>query len=49
MKGMTKGSPVNEEVPPLLQGDGKIEVCLTGFVVCYDLHLKGYNGYGIIY
>ncbi|KAG1338411.1 putative Villin-2 [Cocos nucifera] len=26
LKGMTKGSPVNEEVPPLLQGGGKIEV-----------------------
>ncbi|XP_010922147.1 villin-2 [Elaeis guineensis] len=26
VKGMSKGSPVNEEVPPLLQGGGKIEV-----------------------
>ncbi|XP_031398722.1 villin-3 isoform X2 [Punica granatum] len=26
VKGMTKGSPVNEEVPPLLEGGGKMEV-----------------------
>ncbi|KAI8562275.1 hypothetical protein RHMOL_Rhmol03G0022600 [Rhododendron molle] len=26
VKGMTKGAPVNEEVPPLLEGGGKIEV-----------------------
>ena len=28
VKGMTKGAPVNEEVPPLLEGGGKIEVLL---------------------
>ncbi|GFY80564.1 villin 3 [Actinidia rufa] len=28
VKGMTKGAPVNEEVPPLLEGGGKIEVWL---------------------
>ncbi|XP_057500774.1 villin-2-like isoform X2 [Actinidia eriantha] len=28
VKGMTKGTPVNEEVPPLLEGGGKIEVWL---------------------
>lgn len=27
VKGMSKGSPVNEEVPPLLEAGGKIEVC----------------------
>ena len=27
VKGMTKGSPINEEVPPLLEAGGKIEVC----------------------
>ncbi|KAL5124433.1 Villin-2 [Glycine soja] len=26
VKGMTKSTPVNEEIPPLLEGDGKIEV-----------------------
>ncbi|KAF5938277.1 hypothetical protein HYC85_025783 [Camellia sinensis] len=26
VKGMTKGAPINEEVPPLLEGGGKIEV-----------------------
>ncbi|KAL6987152.1 Villin-2 [Sarracenia purpurea var. burkii] len=26
VKGMSKGAPVNEEVPPLLEGGGKIEV-----------------------
>ncbi|CAK9183963.1 unnamed protein product [Ilex paraguariensis] len=26
VKGVTKGAPVNEEVPPLLEGGGKIEV-----------------------
>lgn len=26
VKGMTKGAPVNEEVPPLLEGGGKMEV-----------------------
>lgn len=26
VKGMTKGTPVNEEVPPLLDGGGKMEV-----------------------
>lgn len=26
VKGMTKGAPVNEEVPPLLEGCGKTEV-----------------------
>ncbi|XP_057467993.1 villin-2-like [Actinidia eriantha] len=31
VKGMTKGVPVNEEVPPLLEGGGKIEVwCING-------------------
>lgn len=29
VKGMSKGSPVNEEVPPLLEAGGKIEVCQT--------------------
>lgn len=26
LKGAAKSAPVNEEVPPLLEGDGKIEV-----------------------
>lgn len=26
VKGMAKGAPVNEEVPPLLEGGGKMEV-----------------------
>lgn len=26
VKGMTKSAPVNEEVPPLLEGGGKMEV-----------------------
>lgn len=26
MKGASKSAPVNEEVPPLLEGGGKIEV-----------------------
>lgn len=31
VKGMTKGAPVNEEVPPLLEGGGKMEVwCVDG-------------------
>ncbi|KAH7679275.1 Villin/Gelsolin protein [Dioscorea alata] len=31
MKGMTKGSPLNEEVPPLLEVGGKLEVwCING-------------------
>nr|XP_011468035.1 PREDICTED: villin-3-like [Fragaria vesca subsp. vesca] len=31
VKGMTKGTPVNEEVPPLLEGGGKMEVwCING-------------------
>ncbi|XP_052175214.1 villin-3-like isoform X2 [Diospyros lotus] len=31
VKGMTKGAPVIEEVPPLLEGGGKIEVwCING-------------------
>ncbi|XP_057488028.1 villin-2-like [Actinidia eriantha] len=31
VKGMTKGAPVNEEVPPLLEDGGKIEVwCING-------------------
>ncbi|XP_039126962.1 villin-2-like [Dioscorea cayenensis subsp. rotundata] len=31
MKGMTKGSPLNEEVPPLLEAGGKLEVwCING-------------------
>ncbi|XP_059668409.1 villin-2-like isoform X2 [Cornus florida] len=31
VKGMTKGAPVNEEIPPLLEGGGKIEVwCING-------------------
>lgn len=31
VKGMTKSSPVNEEVPPLLEGGGKLEVwCING-------------------
>ncbi|GAB4851616.1 hypothetical protein Ancab_031018 [Ancistrocladus abbreviatus] len=31
VKGMTKGAPVNEEVPPLLEGNGKIEIwCIDG-------------------
>ncbi|GMP86850.1 hypothetical protein CsSME_00039475 [Camellia sinensis var. sinensis] len=28
VKGMTKGAPINEEVPPLLEGGGKLEVWL---------------------
>ena len=27
VKGMSKSAPVNEEVPPLLEGGGKMEVC----------------------
>ncbi|KAJ6968159.1 hypothetical protein NC653_036182 [Populus alba x Populus x berolinensis] len=31
LKGMTKSAPVNEEVPPLLEGGGKMEVwCING-------------------
>ncbi|PRQ44743.1 putative villin headpiece, villin/Gelsolin, ADF-H/Gelsolin-like domain-containing protein [Rosa chinensis] len=31
VKGATKGAPVNEEVPPLLEGGGKMEVwCING-------------------
>ncbi|XP_039022972.1 villin-2-like isoform X1 [Hibiscus syriacus] len=31
VKGMTKSAPVNEEVPPLLEGSGKMEVwCIYG-------------------
>ncbi|XP_050383825.1 villin-3 [Argentina anserina] len=31
VKGMTKSTPVNEEVPPLLEGGGKMEVwCING-------------------
>ncbi|XP_011048056.1 PREDICTED: villin-3-like isoform X1 [Populus euphratica] len=31
LKGMTKTAPVNEEVPPLLEGGGKMEVwCING-------------------
>ncbi|KAJ6332053.1 hypothetical protein OIU76_010437 [Salix suchowensis] len=31
LKGVTKSAPVNEEVPPLLEGDGKMEVwCING-------------------
>jgi hypothetical protein len=26
LKGMAKSAPVNEEVPPLLEGGGKMEV-----------------------
>ena len=26
LKGLTKSAPVNEEVPPLLEGGGKMEV-----------------------
>lgn len=29
VKGMTKSAPVNEEVPPLLEGGGKMEVSLS--------------------
>lgn len=28
VKGMAKSTPVNEEIPPLLEGGGKIEVRL---------------------
>lgn len=31
MKGSTKSSPVNEEVPPLLEGGGKVEVVIISF------------------
>ena len=31
MKGMTKGSPLNEEVPPLLEAGGKLEVVLSPY------------------
>ncbi|KAB5551782.1 hypothetical protein DKX38_009093 [Salix brachista] len=31
LKGVAKSAPVNEEVPPLLEGDGKMEVwCING-------------------
>lgn len=33
VKGMAKSVPVNEEVPPLIEGGGKIEV------ICLHLHL----------
>lgn len=29
VKGMTKSAPVSEDVPPLLEGGGKMEVCLV--------------------
>lgn len=32
VKGMSKSAPVNEEVPPLLEGGGKMEVEL---LVCF--------------
>ena len=30
-KGILKGCPVNEEIPPLLEGGGKLEVSLIFF------------------
>lgn len=35
MKGMTKGSPLNEEVPPLLEAGGKLEVVLSLVSIMY--------------
>lgn len=29
LKGIAKSAPVNEDIPPLLEGGGKLEVCLS--------------------
>ena len=31
IKGLSKGSPLNDEVPPLLEGGGKLEVLFIFF------------------
>lgn len=33
VKGMTKSTPVNEEIPPLLEGGGKMEVSLYSYCI----------------
>ena len=33
IKGLSKGSPLNDEVPPLLEGGGKLEVSYSFLLI----------------
>ena len=39
LKGIAKSAPVNEDVPPLLEAGGKLEVC---FCLLYFKHSSVY-------
>lgn len=43
VKGATKSAPVNEEIPPLLEGGGKLEVILIKNILIFLAQMKLYH------
>lgn len=44
LKGLSKSTPVSEDIPPLLEGGGKLEVCSCP-LTCYAVNLLNLIGY----